>query len=93
MATAGRSKVCTKVDADHAGPIPGIEVGMTWRYRIQVAEEGVHRPHVSGIAVGGPAEAGAVSVVLSGGYEDDVDYGDEFHFTGKKIKSPKDRRI
>ena len=47
---------------------------------LQVSEEGVHRPHVAGIA--GKASEGAQSIVLSGGYEDDVDYGDEFFYTG-----------
>ncbi len=28
----------------------GVEVGMCWKFRIQVSEEGVHRPPVSGIA-------------------------------------------
>ena len=49
-ATAGRTKTCTIVGKDHFGPIPGIEVGMSWQYRIQVSEVGVHRPPVAGIA-------------------------------------------
>lgn len=81
MATAGRSKVCTKVPANYFGPIPGIEVGMCWKYRLQLSEEGLHRPPVAGIA-GKPTE-GAYSIVLAGGYEDDVDNGDEFFYTGK----------
>ena len=36
MATAGRTKSCTKVPANHFGPIPGVEVGMSWKYRMQV---------------------------------------------------------
>merc|ERR1719431_5218 len=47
---------------------------------MQVSEEGVHRPPVSGIA--GTAKLGCPSLVLSGGYEDDVDNGDEFYYTG-----------
>lgn len=47
---------------------------------MQVSEAGVHRPHVAGIA--GTAEGGCPSLVLSGGYEDDVDNGDEFTYTG-----------
>eukprot|EP00088_Acartia_fossae_P020781 TRINITY_DN2230_c0_g1_i1.p1 TRINITY_DN2230_c0_g1~~TRINITY_DN2230_c0_g1_i1.p1 ORF type:complete len:698 (+),score=216.45 TRINITY_DN2230_c0_g1_i1:39-2132(+) len=86
QATEGRSKECTIVSKEHFGPIPGIEVGMCWQYRIQVSEEGIHRPHVAGIS--GSAKSkdkslrGCQSIVLSGGYEDDVDSGDSFLYTG-----------
>jgi E3 ubiquitin-protein ligase UHRF1 len=98
MATAGRTKSCSKVPANYFGAIPGIEVGMSWKYRIQVtskvclemnralskrfqlSEEGLHRPPVAGIA--GKPSVGAMSIVLSGGYEDDVDNGEEFFYTG-----------
>ena len=86
MATAGRTKICTIVPPTHFGPIPGIEVGMGWQYRMQCAEAGVHRPPVSGIA-GSEANGGCVSIVLGGGYEDDVDNGDEFTYTGSGIGS------
>merc|ERR550519_3217825 len=80
FATIGRTKECTKVPKDHMGPIPGIEVGMTYLMRIQCSEEGIHRPPVAGIA--GTREKGCPSLVLSGGYEDDEDNGDEFTYTG-----------
>ena len=83
MATSGRQKTCTKVPPNHFGPIPGIDVGMTWKYRIQLSEEGLHRPPVAGIA-GKPTE-GCYSIVLAGGYEDDVDDGEEFKYTGSQI--------
>jgi hypothetical protein len=79
-ATAGRTKTCTIVPCNHFGPIPGIDVGMTWKFRIQASEEGVHRPPVAGIA--GRAEEGCQSIVLAGGYEDDTDDGFEFIYTG-----------
>ncbi|XP_063392583.1 E3 ubiquitin-protein ligase UHRF1-like [Cydia fagiglandana] len=79
MACVGKTKTCS-MPANHFGPIPGIEVGMCWRFRIQLSESGVHRPPVSGIH--GRDEEGAYSIVLSGGYEDDVDHGDEFTYTG-----------
>nr|CAD7576574.1 unnamed protein product [Timema californicum] len=44
------------------------------------SEAGIHRPHVAGIH--GREDRGAFSIVLSGGYEDDVDNGDEFWYTG-----------
>lgn len=36
----------------------------------QVSESGVHRPHVAGIH--GRSNDGAYSLVLAGGYEDDI---------------------
>jgi len=80
FATVGRTKECKVVDKDHFGPIPGVEVGMNWFFRVQISEEGIHRPPVAGIA--GTAKLGCPSLVLSGGYEDDVDNGDEFYYTG-----------
>jgi len=80
FATAGRTKVCNKVDKNHFGPIPGVEVGMSWLFRVQISEEGIHRPPVGGIA--GSAKIGCPSIVLAGGYEDDEDNGDEFTYTG-----------
>lgn len=80
FATVGRTKECKIVDKSHFGPIPGVEVGESWLLRLQVSEAGVHRPHVAGIA--GTAADGCPSLVLSGGYEDDVDDGDEFTYTG-----------
>jgi len=80
FATVGRTKVCNKVDKNHFGPIPGVEVGMSWLFRVQISEEGIHRPPVGGIA--GSAKIGCPSIVLAGGYEDDVDDGDEFTYTG-----------
>ncbi|CAD6238967.1 GSCOCG00008581001-RA-CDS [Cotesia congregata] len=91
MGCMSRVKDCTIVPTNHKGPIPGTEVGMSWRYRLQVifvfllprikvSEAGVHRPHVAGIH--GRENECAYSLVLSGGYEDDVDNGDEFLYTG-----------
>ncbi|KAG8253591.1 ubiquitin-like with PHD and RING finger domains 2 [Homalodisca vitripennis] len=80
MACVGRTKVCTIVPFDHFGPIPGVEVGTLWKFRIQASEAGVHRPHVAGIH--GRENIGAFSIVLSGGYEDDIDNGDEVVYTG-----------
>ncbi|XP_006925339.2 E3 ubiquitin-protein ligase UHRF1-like [Pteropus alecto] len=70
MACVGRTKECTIVPSNHYGPIPGIPVGTMWRFRVQVSESGVHRPHVAGIH--GRSNDGAYSLVLAGGYEDDV---------------------
>ncbi|XP_044755142.1 E3 ubiquitin-protein ligase UHRF1-like isoform X2 [Coccinella septempunctata] len=80
MACAGRTKECTIVPKNHFGPIPGVDVGTIWKYRSQVSEAGIHRPLVAGIH--GKSSEGAYSIVVSGGYEDDDDNGDEFEYTG-----------
>lgn len=46
----------------------------------QASESGIHRPHVAGIH--GRENEGSYSIVLSGGYEDDEDNGDEFTYSG-----------
>ncbi|CAO2585165.1 E3 ubiquitin-protein ligase UHRF2 [Lemmus lemmus] len=85
MACVGRTKECTIVPSNHYGPIPGIPVGSTWRFRVQVSEAGVHRPHVGGIH--GRSNDGAYSLVLAGGFADEVDRGDEFTYTGSGGKN------
>ena len=79
MATVGRTKVCS-MHIHHFGPIPGIEVGTQWLHRMTISEDGIHRPPVAGIA--GTAAVGCQSLVVSGGYEDDVDDGEQFTYTG-----------
>jgi len=36
MACVGRQKVCGLVSSDYSGEIPGVDVGTTWMFRIQV---------------------------------------------------------
>jgi len=52
------------------GHIEGIKVGDTFQSRRELADAGVHAPPMSGIW---GAQEGAYSIVLSGGYEDDID--------------------
>ncbi|XP_061281308.1 E3 ubiquitin-protein ligase UHRF2 isoform X2 [Bos javanicus] len=85
MACVGRTRECTIVPSNHYGPIPGVPVGSTWRFRVQVSEAGVHRPHVGGIH--GRSNDGAYSLVLAGGFADEVDRGDEFTYTGSGGKN------
>uniref|UniRef100_A0A8K9UKW6 E3 ubiquitin-protein ligase UHRF n=1 Tax=Oncorhynchus mykiss TaxID=8022 RepID=A0A8K9UKW6_ONCMY len=80
MACVGRTKECTIVPSNHYGPVPGVPVGTAWKFRVQVSEAGVHRPHVGGIH--GRSNDGSYSLVLAGGFEDEVDRGDEFTYTG-----------
>ena len=77
---SARMKVCTMVDPHHFGPIPGVEVGQTWKFRKQCSESGIHRPPMAGIS--GNTRTGSQSIVISGGYKDDVDDGDTFLYSG-----------
>ena len=61
------------------GEIPQNPPGTTYASRREAADSGVHRPLQGGICGG---EDGAESVVVSGGYVDDLDYGDEIIYTG-----------
>jgi len=36
MACVGRTKKCNIVPPNHFGAIPGVEVGTTWLFRVQV---------------------------------------------------------
>jgi len=41
MACVGRTKQCTLVPPNHFGPIPGVEVGSQWKFRVQVIYVGL----------------------------------------------------
>jgi putative restriction endonuclease len=62
------------------GDIPGIPEGSEFDNRIMLSQYGVHKPLQAGIS--GSQTEGADSIVLSGGYEDDEDLGDEIIYTG-----------
>jgi putative restriction endonuclease len=62
------------------GHIPGYPVGSWFENRAELADAGVHRHRQAGIS--GSASKGADSIVLSGGYEDDQDFGDLIIYTG-----------
>ena len=62
------------------GAVPGIPVGKIWETRMACCADGVQRPTVAGIHAG---PEGAYSISLAGGYEDDVDLGDSFTYTGE----------
>lgn len=87
-ANAASGRIMVQVPNDHFGPIPaeadprgtGVQVGEWWLDRLDCRQWGAHFPHVAGIA--GQSGVGAQSVVLSGGYEDDMDEGDWFVYTG-----------
>jgi len=62
------------------GEIEGIYPGQIFANRAELAKSGVHPPNQAGIS--GSSKEGADSIVLSGGYEDDRDYGDRIFYTG-----------
>lgn len=62
------------------GSISGVEPGRLFASRSALAGAGVHRPLQAGIC--GGRRDGAESIVLSGGYADDVDLGEVIFYTG-----------
>lgn len=67
------------------GEIEGIFEGSLFHDRQELHLKKVHLPIQAGIS--GSAEEGADSIVISGGYEDDEDYGDEIIYTGQGGKA------
>lgn len=62
------------------GEVPGIPEGTTFESRDEASKRGVHRARMAGIV--GTELTGAESIVVSGGYEDDVDKGSWILYTG-----------
>lgn len=62
------------------GEIPGIEEGHQFTGRKEMMPSSFHRRWGSGID--GNGKEGTSAIVLSGGYEDDMDLGDEIIYTG-----------
>ncbi len=62
------------------GEIPGIPEGHWFKDRKEMMPSSFHRQWGSGID--GGASEGVAAIVLSGGYEDDEDHGDEIIYTG-----------
>ena len=69
------------------GHVPGYPEGSAFGLRAELSEAGVHRPTMAGIS--GSERDGADSIVLSGGYEDDQDLGDEIIYTGHGGRDPR----
>jgi predicted restriction endonuclease len=62
------------------GAVPGVTVGRTFLRRRPLSEAKVHRPTQAGIC--GTKDHGAESIVVSGGYKDDEDFGNVIIYTG-----------
>ncbi len=63
------------------GEVPGFPAGSWFATRREAFDSGVHRRTQAGIA--GRGWEGAESIVVSGGYEDDLDLGDRILYTGE----------
>jgi putative restriction endonuclease len=68
------------------GSISAVPPGAIFNSRRELADAGVHRPLQAGIS--GSGAEGADSIVVSGGYEDDADYGDVVVYTGHGGNDP-----
>lgn len=62
------------------GNVAGVVNGQWWATRIEASRDGCHAPSIAGIS--GNEKKGCWSIALSGGYEDDVDEGYRFTYTG-----------
>ena len=71
--------------SDRFGALPGIACGFKFDSRADGCASGVHRATVAGI-VGHP-DVGCYSIVLNGGYADDVDEGTHLTYTGSGGRS------
>ncbi|MGC7100378.1 YDG/SRA domain-containing protein [Amycolatopsis lurida] len=73
------------------GEIDGVPEGTTFVDRQEASDRGVHRNPQGGIV--GNRRDGAESIVVSGGYEDDEDYGDEIIYTGEGGRGKNGKQI
>ena len=63
------------------GNIEGLEVGTILQSREEMGARGYHNPRQKGIW--GASKTGSCSIVLSEGYEDDIDEIDYIKYTGQ----------
>ncbi|KAF7828478.1 histone-lysine N-methyltransferase, H3 lysine-9 specific SUVH6-like [Senna tora] len=82
------------------GPVPGVEVGDEFQYRVELNIIGLHRQIQGGIDyVVHNGKILATSVVSSGGYADELDNSDVLIYTGqggsmlKNDKEPEDQKL
>ena len=74
-------------ESDIFGALPSIPVGFGFTLRAEACTAGIHRATVAGI-VGRPDD-GCYSIVLNGGYADDIDEGSHLTYTGSGGRSLK----
>ena len=82
------------------GPVPGVEVGDEFQYRVELGIIGLHRPIQGGIDyVKHGGKILATSIVASGGYADDLDNSDVLIYSGQGgnllggDKQPEDQKL
>jgi len=63
------------------GHIPGLYIGKHWHSRWGAAWDGTHNQIMAGIACSKSGD-GVVAIAMNGGYEDDVDEGYRFIYSG-----------
>ena len=63
------------------GHIEGVQIGHIFSSRNELSASGIHAPTMHGIW--GRETEGSCSIVLSGGYEDDIDQQDYILYTGQ----------
>ncbi|XP_073302622.1 uncharacterized protein [Primulina huaijiensis] len=87
-------------DKQMFGPVPGVEVGDEFQYRVELAIVGIHRLYQAGIdwmKVNG--EPVAISIVASGAYSDDLENADVLIYSGQggnivgKSKQAEDQKL
>jgi len=74
----------------HFGDPPDVAVGTGFKNRQALRDAEVHAPLMAGIS--GTQAEGADSIVVSGGYLDDADYGDVIIYTGHGGNDPQTKR-
>jgi putative restriction endonuclease len=72
------------------GSIPGIKEGDTFLNRQELRKAQIHFATVAGID--GNPNVGATSIVLNGGYVDDLDLGNEIIYTGHGGNDPNSKK-
>ncbi|CAI9287538.1 unnamed protein product [Lactuca saligna] len=70
------------------GPVPGVDIGDVFFFRMELCLVGLHAPIMAGIdylsfKVSGDEEPIAVSIVSAGGYEDEEDDGEVIIYSGQ----------
>jgi hypothetical protein len=77
---SAREKPRSNKKSGYRGDVPGCYFGQTWEKRIHMIACGMHQQAMAGID--GREDCGCHSVVMSAGYEDDEDRGEEIIYTG-----------
>ena len=72
------------------GNIPNVIEGQHFNTRLELSHSLVHRPPRAGIS--GSQTEGADSIILSGGYEDDKDFGDVILYAGHGGRDRKSKK-